>query len=405
MPLDLPISHEKKIKTLIRNGVNIPDPNSLFIGDEVSIDRISAKEGVFFPGMRIFGKNSFIAHGAQIGREGPVTIENCQIGPQVALKSGYFSDAVFLSNSSCGSGSHVRKGTLLEEEASIAHTVGLKQTILFPYVTLGSLINFCDCLMAGGTDSKNHSEVGSSFIHFNFTANQDKATASLIGDVPFGVMLNQPPIFLGGQGGLVGPSRIAYGTVLAAGSICRKDQLKPNLLIFEGTAGRGSMPYKTGSFRNIKRVLNNNLYYIGNLISLWHWYRHVRSLFIGVDYPQPLAEGAQQILTDAINERFHQLNRLAEKIETAGIEGELQKRFCEYWPSLQTDLQMVDHFQGEIQCRNEFVVSIKDIVGRQGTNYLDCIKGLDSNLSGSGTAWLVSIINQFMDKVKGKLEL
>ena len=165
------------------------------------------------------------------------------------------------------------------------------------------------------------------------------------------------------------------------------------------------MPYKTGSFRNIKRVLNNNLYYIGNLISLWHWYRHVRSLFIGVDYPQPLAEGAQQILTDAINERFHQLNRLAEKIETAGIEGELQKRFCEYWPSLQTDLQMVDHFQGEIQCRNEFVVSIKDIVGRQGTNYLDCIKGLDSNLSGSGTAWLVSIINQFMDKVKGKLEL
>ena len=355
--------------------------------------------------MRIFGKNSFIAQGAQIGQEGPVTIENCQIGPQVALKSGYFSDAVFLTKASCGSGSHVRKGTLLEEEASIAHTVGLKQTILFPYVTLGSLINFCDCLMAGGTDSKNHSEVGSSFIHFNFTANQDKATASLMGDVPYGVMLNQPPIFLGGQGGLVGPSRIAFGTVLAAGSICRKDQLKPNLLIFEGTAGRGSMPYKTGSFRNIKRVLSNNLYYIGNLISLWHWYRHVRSLFIGADYPQPLAEGAQQILTDAISERFHQLNRLAEKIETAGIEGDLQKRFCENWPTLKADLQTVDQFQGEIQCRNEFVLSIKDIVERQGTTYLNCIKGLDSNLSVSGTAWLVSIINQFMDRVKAKLEL
>ena len=113
MPLNSLLFNEEKIKTLIRNGVNIPDPNSIFIGDEVSIDRISAKDGVFFPGMRIFGKNSFIAHGAQIGREGPVTIENCQIGPQVALKSGYFSDAVFLANSSCGSGSHVRKGTLL----------------------------------------------------------------------------------------------------------------------------------------------------------------------------------------------------------------------------------------------------------------------------------------------------
>ena len=92
-------------------------------------------------------------------------------------------------------------------------------------------------------------------------------------------------------------------------------------------------------------------------------------------------------------------------MKLAGIEGDLQKRFCENWPSLQTDLQTVDQFQGEIQCRNEFVVSIKDIVERQGTNYLNCIKGLDSNLSVSGTAWLVSIINQFMDTVKVKLEL
>ncbi len=114
------------------------------------------------------------------------------------------------------SGAQVREGCILEEEANASHTVGLKQTILFPFVTLGSLINFCDCFMAGGTSRKNHSEVGSSYIHFNYTPNQDKATASLIGDVPKGVMINQAPIFLGGQGGLVGPSRIGYGTVIAA---------------------------------------------------------------------------------------------------------------------------------------------------------------------------------------------
>ena len=104
-----------------------------------------------------------------------------------------------------GSGAHVRTGTLLEEQAGAAHTVGFKQTIFLPFVTAGSLINFCDCLMAGGTSRKNHSEIGSSYIHFNFTPRQDKATASLIGDVPRGVMLDQAPIFLGGQGGLVGP--------------------------------------------------------------------------------------------------------------------------------------------------------------------------------------------------------
>jgi UDP-N-acetylglucosamine/UDP-N-acetylgalactosamine diphosphorylase len=87
-----------------------------------------------------------------------------------------------------------------------AHAVGLKQTILFPFVTLGSLINFCDCLMGGGTSRRNHSEVGSSFIHFNYTPRQDKATASLLGDVPRGVMLDQPPIFLGGREESSGPS-------------------------------------------------------------------------------------------------------------------------------------------------------------------------------------------------------
>ncbi len=50
-----------------------------------------------------------------------------------------------------GLGAEVREGCLLEEETSGAHAVGLKQTILFPFVTLGSLVNFCDCLMAGGT--------------------------------------------------------------------------------------------------------------------------------------------------------------------------------------------------------------------------------------------------------------
>jgi bifunctional UDP-N-acetylglucosamine pyrophosphorylase/glucosamine-1-phosphate N-acetyltransferase len=94
--------------------------------------------------------------------------------------------------------------------------------------------------MAGGTSRKNHSEVGSSYIHFNYTPNQDKATASLIGDVPKGVMLNQNPIFLGGQGGLVGPCRIAYGTVIAAGSVYRKDQLTPDRLVFDGR-GRGGV--------------------------------------------------------------------------------------------------------------------------------------------------------------------
>jgi len=195
----------KKIEELLDKGVVIPDPYNVYIGDEVDTGRISGNGVIIYPGCKIYGSSVLILDKVKIGREGPVTLENCQVGPDVNLKSGFLKEAVFLKGASLGSGSHVREGTILEEEAGIAHTVGLKQTILFPYVTLGSLINFCDCFMSGGTGRKDHSEVGSSYIHFNYTPGQDKATPSLLGDVPNGVMLKQSPIFLGGQGGLVGP--------------------------------------------------------------------------------------------------------------------------------------------------------------------------------------------------------
>jgi bifunctional UDP-N-acetylglucosamine pyrophosphorylase/glucosamine-1-phosphate N-acetyltransferase len=51
------------------------------------------------------------------------------------------------------------------------------------FLTLGSLIKFCDCLTAGGTSRKNYGEVLSSFILFNFTPYNNQATVTLSGDI------------------------------------------------------------------------------------------------------------------------------------------------------------------------------------------------------------------------------
>jgi UDP-N-acetylglucosamine/UDP-N-acetylgalactosamine diphosphorylase len=182
---------EDKIKCLLDRGVSIPAPASVEIGDDVQIDRISGDGVTIHGGCKILGKTTYISKGCIIGREGPVTIDDCQLAADVKINGGFVKSSVFLNKVAVGYGAHIREGSILEEEASVAHTVGLKQTILFPFVTLGSLINFCDCFMAGGTSRKDHSEVGSSYIHFNYTPNQDKATASLLGDVPRGVMLNK----------------------------------------------------------------------------------------------------------------------------------------------------------------------------------------------------------------------
>ncbi len=187
-----------KVERLVHKGVAIPNPRSVLIGDDVELDRIAGDGVVIYPGCKIFGEKTLIMSGARLGYEGPVTVEDCQIGPDVELKGGFFRRSAFLEKANVGYGAHIRDGCILEEEANGAHTVGFKQTILFPFVTVGSLINFCDCLMAGGTSRKNHSEVGSSYIHFNYTPNQDKATPSLIGDVPRGVMLNPAAHLFGG---------------------------------------------------------------------------------------------------------------------------------------------------------------------------------------------------------------
>jgi UDP-N-acetylglucosamine/UDP-N-acetylgalactosamine diphosphorylase len=85
-----------KIQTLLEKGVKIPTPKSVEIGPEVDTDRISGDDVVIHSGCKLYGSSMLILRGTKLGYEGPVTIENCQIGPQVELKGGFFKNAVFL---------------------------------------------------------------------------------------------------------------------------------------------------------------------------------------------------------------------------------------------------------------------------------------------------------------------
>jgi UDP-N-acetylglucosamine/UDP-N-acetylgalactosamine diphosphorylase len=387
------------LNQLLRRGVRIPEAAGIEIGPEVDLERIAGGGTVVHSGCRIFGERTLILPGARIGTAGPATIENCQIGPGVELQGGFFKDSVFLAGSRCGPGSHVREGTILEEHASIAHTVGLKQTILFPFVTLGSLINFCDCLMAGGTGRKNHSEVGSSYIHFNFTPNQDKATASLIGDVPRGVMLNQRPIFLGGQGGMVGPLRLNYGTVVAAGTILRKDELRPNRLIYGGAGKAGNIAMRVGRYSDASRIVKNNLAYIANLIALRHWYREVRALFISVDFPETLLEGLLLVVHSAVGERMRRLEELAEKLKAAG-----NPALFDAWREIEEEINAQKENGGDRRLIDSFKEKMLTVIAHAGKDYIAAIKLLNPEESGLGTDWLQGIVDGTMGAALNKFK-
>jgi len=374
----------------------------VIIDAEVDISRI-ADDVVIHSGCRIRGEETSIGPGSAIGEEAPATIENCQLGRNVELKGGTFSGATFFDGANMGSGAHVRAGTILEEEANGAHTVGLKQTILLPFVTLGSLINFCDILMAGGTSCKNHSEVGSSYIHFNYTPHQDKATASLVGDVPEGVFLDKNPIFLGGQGGLVGPVRIAYGSVIAAGGVCRQDLFEENQLHIPPVPKPETRPYETGVYQGIDRIVKNNLLYIGNIVALKEWYRNVRQTFMCRDrFDKACLAGGLRNLDLVLAERIKRLDGLAQnmkesfqRLEKQGDAPEAiaasQHLFHNTWETMEFELKQ-SGWVGNTTARDTFLAAVESMP--VGGSYIETIRSLDPETRQAGQVWLQSIIDE-----------
>ena len=389
---------------LINRGVVLPNPVSVEIADSIVPEQI-APGVVIHPGCRLSGAETSIGPGSEIGEETPVTIDDCQLGRNVELKGGFFSGATFLDNVSMGSGAQVRPGTLLEEESGGAHTVGFKQTIFLPFVTSGSLINFCDALMAGGTSRKNHSEIGSSYIHFNFTPHQDKATASLAGDVPRGVFLDQPPIFLGGQGGLVGPARIAYGVVLPAGAICRHDALEKNTLFVPRSLSGGSSNYVAGAYRDIHRILRNNLIFIGNLWALRQWYRLVRVRTMSGDrFLQACRSGAIRRIESGIDERIKRLVELAEKMpfslecarsgKSAALPPEMEARqqaLAEHRPEMEACLRKGPDDSVGAAAREAFLNMWENIPTDGG--HIEAVRALPADARETGAKWLQVIVD------------
>ena len=407
----------QKIRLLIEKGVKIPNPLTVHIGEEVDIERISGDGVVIYAGCKIYGKKTLIMSGTKLGYEGPVTIEDCQIGPNVELKGGFFRNSVFLEKANMGYGAQVRDACILEEEANGAHVVGLKHTILFPFVTLGSLINFCDCLMAGGTSRRNHSEVGSSYIHFNYTPNQDKATPSLIGDLPRGVMLNQSPIFLGGQGGLVGPSRLGYGTVVAAGVIYRGDCPEGGKLLIDGRVKKADSLFYPGLYWNIARRTLNNINYIANLIALRQWYLDVRFQFFQDDFMcQELYGGALEKLDMAINERIKWLKILAHKMpQSAELYQKIEKgedaqklvnqkkELFDKWQEIEGILCSFREHMGEVSARDAFLETVAQVREKKGNDYIKVIQDLPKKWGAEGTTWLQGIVDEINKRVIEKI--
>lgn len=360
-----PAAHDARLAALAAAGVRIVDPRQTYVGDDVTLERIHPGV-ILHPGTRLHGAELFLGPGVELGREGPAVVANSALGEGASVASGYVEGAVLLRAAKLGANAHVRPGSLLEEEASTAHAVGLKQTLLLSFVTLGSLINFCDVLMAGGTSRQDHSEVGSGFIHFNFTPwgeRGDKATASLVGDVVRGVFLREHRIFMGGTAGLVGPSKVGYGAVVAAGQIVRRDVDEGAFVLRETKTVERKLRPKWKD--RLQPRLNKNIAYVAQLFALRQWYREVRLARLGADDHRRVPTAAAAALLDrAIAERRKQLARFVSEREGTPPSFEVEELPACPW-TLEPD----------------------------GVDHVEWVQGLDAAQVAEGQAWLQAIVD------------
>ena len=297
------------ISELIERGVIIPAPQAIVLED-IKPSRIMSGAKLY-PGTILRGPNLFIGRDAIIGEGGGALIENSQIGARSRLMQGVYRDCTILDDVIIRNGAEIREGCLLEEGVELGHTVGLKQTIFMPNVVAGSLINFCDALMCGGTSRKNHSEIGSCMALYNFTPQGDKF-ASIFGDVEHGVFLNCKPIFIGGQTQIVSPVHIGFGAVLAAGS--KLTQSIGENRIVSSMGHECDHEYDPNIISRPIEKVRLCKYYIKQLKLLKHWYRNVRiPIFRDTEY-ELLMRWGQNRIESGIKERENRLSAFVEKI-------------------------------------------------------------------------------------------
>jgi acetyltransferase-like isoleucine patch superfamily enzyme len=283
-------------------------PERVYIGEEVRLDSICP--GAELLNAFVTGENTFIGSGAQIGISGLARIHESQIGSGCLLGAGSYDNCVLLPGAKTRGFAEIRRGTVLEEDAEVAHNVGLKNTVFTIGVVAGSCINYCDVLVTSGSSRAHHSEIGSGAIHFNFDPRGDRF-GSMLGDAT-GCLLRSRPIFVGGNSGLVAPVHLGFGAVIAAGSMIRKDVRENQLSSGEPLQQAGD--YDLEKYFDLSRKFCTTAKLIGNLQAMRAWYRFIRLPFSDSE-SKFLYLAADSQLEHHLQYRVEQLTKVIGKLE------------------------------------------------------------------------------------------
>ena len=391
----------ERVAQLAARGVDVWGPERVYIGADVLLESI--EPGASLINATVRGSTTRIGRGSRIGVSGHARVEDCQIGRDVELGAGSYQNATLLDSVRVRGFAEIREGTLLEEHVDVAHSVAFKNTVLTATVVTGSLINFCDIFMSGGSSRDDHSEVGSGAIHFNFDPRGDK-WSSMLGDAT-GVLLRSAPVFIGGNSGLVGPVAVDYGAVVAAGSIVRRD-IGPNCVHIEVMRTHETQPFDRERYTLLGRKLVQTARVVGNLHALDAWYEEVR-LSLHADDQKPLYEGARRQIERHIAERARRIQKIVDKLErsikkweqTPGEGGVRCINEHRLLIEKQEAIATVLVERGVVPRPPESLIEACEEQGVAG-DYLSWVRGLDDSTAAASAEWLGGIAARTADRMR-----
>ncbi|NLF26198.1 MAG: bifunctional UDP-N-acetylglucosamine diphosphorylase/glucosamine-1-phosphate N-acetyltransferase GlmU [Deltaproteobacteria bacterium] len=190
---------DRKIYALIEAGVEIEDPSSLFIDEQVEV-----ASGVKLGPQITLKGNTKILCGANL--EGCAYLKDTFVAEGAVIKFGVRSEnAIIGTGVSVGPFAHLRPGTKLEENSHVGNFVEVKNSNLKGGVKASHLTYLGDCVIGTGTN------IGAGTITCNYDGYAKHQT--VIGE----------GVFVGSDTCFVAPVKVGDGATIGAGSVITKD--------------------------------------------------------------------------------------------------------------------------------------------------------------------------------------
>ncbi len=195
----LGILRQRKISALLRRGVLISDPSSVFVDPEVSV----SPGTILSPWVRIEG-SSRIAKGCNIGSFSHLV--NCSIGPGTTiLDHCIIHESRVGKGASIGPFAHLRPASDIGADARVGNFVEMKKSSLGPGAKVPHLS------YVGDAQVGRNANLGAGLITCNYDGVSKHRT--VVGE----------GAFIGSDTQLVAPVRIGKGAYIAAGSCIVQD--------------------------------------------------------------------------------------------------------------------------------------------------------------------------------------